>query len=178
MLSLLIGCPGSGKTTLAVRAARHARRSGTAVLVLDPRGDPRWPPGIESFTSPEDLRRVAVALAPDGSPGTVGCLVVVDEATWLAREYADLIAALSTQHRHHGHSVLVLAHRYTSVPTIARTCADRLYLFQVGADDAKTASRDRGRAGLLRAPDLALGVALVADRASSEVREHRVFGAG
>lgn len=145
MLTMALGNPGTGKTRLAKAAAARARRQGVPVLVFDPyRSD--WP-GAELVTDdPGHLERVALAKDGERRPLTRGCLVVVDEGGFELdqRPLRRLVGLLAGQRRHHGHSVVVIAHRYTEAHPKARTAADLVYLLRQGVDSGELACREWG----------------------------------
>jgi len=161
----LIGLPGMGKTSLALRSVEAARRHGLEVLVYDPRLSPVW--GKVALLTDDIERLGKVALAQDWKrqPATVRCLVVVDEAGFDEQLARPVLTRLATQYRHHGHSVLAIAHYYKQMPPAVRTgAADTLYLYQQGIDQARQAAKDWNRPELVGAVDLEQGEALKATR--------------
>jgi len=172
MFALLIGLPGMGKTSLALRSVEAARKHGLEVLVYDPRLSTVWGKVALLTDDVERLGRVALAQDWQRRPATVRCLVVVDEAGFDEQAARPMLTRLATQYRHHGHSVLAIAHYYKQLPPAVRTgAADTLYLYQQGIDQARQAAQDWNRPELVQAVDLEKGQALKATRTSRQVEK-------
>jgi len=174
-LTVIVGRPGSGKTRLAQESARRARGQGLAVLVSDPFRDPRWETEY-LWSSPGELLRVALAVDSEGRPLTTSCLVVVDEAGVGGHEWREATGRLARAHRHHGHAVILLAHRWTDVPPVARSSAQRVVALPQGARSASEMAAEYGLPDLEASATLPVGEALVAELwGAASVRRVRLW---
>lgn len=100
---LLVGAPGSGKSTAARGVVRAYLQNGASVVVLDPEGD-AWPKGAELVGSPDDYEAIGARLTQlmtlaskrraafqMGQRGFSPVLVLIEEAPAVLRYTTDAI---------------------------------------------------------------------------------------
>jgi hypothetical protein len=157
MISIYIGCPGSGKTTRALADARaRARARGVPLAVIDPARTPTlesvrhyarledwiralWAPGARApveaahALEEEDAPRFFRACAAAGR-----LVLLIDESRWYASAHAmpQELRRLIRAHRAFELDLLVTTQHYADLAQEVWACADRLIVFRTMAPRA------------------------------------------
>lgn len=164
----MIGCPASGKTTLARAHAIEAHRStGWPVLVVDTEGAAQlrgfhrsrslaeairvvWRERASTSFAPNDADEVLALMRAARRPGRV--VVLVDEAhVWFdasaGGEVRKAILRLMRSHRHAGvRLILTTQHLTGDIPQAALACSPVLHVFR--CTSPATLERLRAQYGL------------------------------
>ena len=126
---VILGAPGSGKTTLMDRWIQDYRKEGGAVKILDPSAqfgrDGEWPE-----EGPEEYLK--------GLKGKFSGLLVLDDADrYLTATPRGVWRDLFTSFRHWGVNLLVVARRPQGVPKDVIASADEIVIFRLSEVHAR-----------------------------------------
>jgi hypothetical protein len=158
LIAWYIGCPGAGKTTLALaHAAQRAVDRDVPLLVIDAEGDPRTTAKMRRCATPADWARElaegwrlcswsvsSLASTPDDWAAAIerrgSCVVLVDGAHALLTAHAragDAWVRLQRVHRHRKLDLLLTTHHLGGdVPQVVQATAPELCVFRTTAPAA------------------------------------------
>lgn len=148
MHSCIYGQTESGKSTLAKRLISRFQNAGYECIVFDPIKDATFNADFSTDNINEFIQRVFSSRE---------CMIFIDESETYFKHKNPQLNKIVTMGRHWGHSVFLLAQRYTQIPPVVRMQASSISLFNSAYEDGKIHAAEWNAAELKKCVDLGRG---------------------
>lgn len=132
MHSIICGTTQSGKTTLALALVRQARKRLIRSLVYD----------VHRAPYASDVICLSFKRFLDMAKKSENLLLVVDDCATVLDPHDPDHKWLTCESRHQGHSVILIAQRFKSIPKTLRDNCEEVWMFRQSLSDCKEIAGD------------------------------------